>query len=299
MSSHGYCTVEDVRRVLQEADLGQALQADNHQIAVDAITGLSEWLEKATRKHWYVSGGITEDGEGIVPTDVFTRDDEHDIPSHGATVHGASDREHYRFAKNSDALLEAGPRHDRRRRHYDRPKQEIRIAFGRPDALEWPVDENIPAYTRIRLARKDVSAVNTLNVVNESGGFDDWTSGTYTGGVGNANRGDDWWVRENNRGVSELYLNVHAMDDGIASFSSAVYVDIDYGEADLPKGVRRGVAQLAASELITDDEFQTSIPDQGQLVNVETKGQNWERRGLRKLSPHIVEDAPDIDAWLS
>lgn len=278
----GYCTVDDVRRVLQEAELSQALQANNSQIVVDAIEGLAQWLEKATKKHWYESGGISEDDANVVDTAAKTRDDEYSLPTHGGYVAGAYDSQPDRWTTTTGTVFDV-------RTDEPDPKEQIRLAFGDLD------DDTIPAYTRIRLDRKDVSAVNSLNVVNKDGGYDDWTGADFSGGVGTSSRGDDWWVRENNAGWSELYLDVHTLDDDIVSLRNAVYVDYDYGEDGLDQTVRRGVAQLAASELVTDDEFQTSLPDQGQLVSIETKAQRWERQGLRKLSHHFERSLEDIE----
>lgn len=286
----GYCTVDDVRKVLQEADLTGALAENDNQLVVDAIAGLQEPIETATHKHWYVEGGLAGDDEGVVPTSAKTRNDEHDIPTHGGFVHGASeDDARRRLRANSDALLEAG-RHDvTRRDRYREPKREIRIATGDAFSMRWPRDDGAPAYTRLRLNRKDVTAVNDLMVVNEAGGYDDWTS-DKTGGIGNAHRGEDYWVRINNRGVAELYLDVHTMDDDLHTFANAVYVDFEYGDDELPMSVRRGVAQLAAAEIVLDDEAVVSIPDAGQLVNLETKAERWRRHGVEKLRKHLVVD---------
>ena len=265
MTDQGYCTVEDVRRALRKADLpGDATQ--DRDIVLDAILSQTEWLEKTLSRHWYVTGGIDEDSDNIIPTDAKTRDDEHDIPSSGALVDGASQEDRFRYSRNSDALLEAGPRHDRQRRQDLRRdlKEEIRVSSG--DIYQ----EDIPTYTRIRLARKDVSAVNTLSVVNADGGYDDWVSNSdYSGGAGNAHRGEDYWVRVNNGGVSELYLNVHSLDDDIPSLSNAVYVDMDYGHEGIPRNVRRAVAFLAGSDLV--EEAVIEIPQNATIYNVETK----------------------------
>jgi len=77
----GYCTVEDVRRALRKANLpGDASQ--DRDIVIDAIAGVGDWLRKSLDAHFYVPGGITEDTDNLVPTDVRTRTDEqHDIPS--------------------------------------------------------------------------------------------------------------------------------------------------------------------------------------------------------------------------
>ncbi|MFC4549383.1 MULTISPECIES: hypothetical protein [Halorussus] len=261
----GYCTVEDVRRALREASLPGDVEQDRN-IVLDAITSQTEWLEKTISRHWYIPGGISEDSDNLIPTGPNSRDDEHDIPTHGALVDGASERERFRYSRNSDALLEAGPRHDRQRWQDLRrePKQEIRLSTGNI------YEEDIPAYTRIRLARKDVKAITELSVVNKKGGYDDWVaSSDYTGGVGNQHRGKDYWVRINNGGVSELYLNVHSIDDDIPSLSNAVYAALDYGHEGIPRNVRRAVAFLAGSDLV--EEAVVEIPQNATVYNIETK----------------------------
>jgi len=76
----GYCTVDDVRRALREADLpGDAAQ--DRDILIDAITAQSEWLEKQTKRHWYAPGGVTDDTDDLIPASTRTRSDEEDIPT--------------------------------------------------------------------------------------------------------------------------------------------------------------------------------------------------------------------------
>jgi|GEM_PF-665546 len=280
----GYCTVEDVRRALRKAKLPGDVGQDR-DIAIDAIASRTEWLEKTISRHWYEPSGITEDDDDLIPTSPKTRDDEHDIQTHGALVDGASERERYRYSRNSDALLEAGPRHDRQRRQDLRrePKEEIRLAFGEL----W--DDTVPAYTRITLARKDADAINELSVVNADGGFDDWVgSNDYDGGVGNTHRGEDYWVRVNNGGVSELYLDVHAMDDDLVSLSNAVYVDLDYGHEGIPRNVRRAVAFLAGSDLV--EEAVIEIPDNATLYNVDTKAEEMRSKAEELLDVYHEGD---------
>lgn len=74
----GYCTVEDVRRALREPGLPGDIGQDR-QIALDAITAQSEWLEKKTKRHWYAPGGIDEDTDALIPTTTRTRTDEESI----------------------------------------------------------------------------------------------------------------------------------------------------------------------------------------------------------------------------
>jgi hypothetical protein len=282
--AEGWCTLEDVRRALRKAELPGDISQDK-RIAVDAIVSQTEWLEKKLDRYWYANSGddiVSEADKVTIPQSPTSRDDEEDIPTHGAAVHGASETDRHRTRRNSDALLEAGPRYERRRKHYNRPKEQIRIAIGNATSLEPPIDDTIPAYTRIRLARKDVDAINTLNVINEDGGYDDWVSSNdYDGGVGNSHRGEDYWARVNNGGVSELYLDVHAMDDDIASFAKAVYVDFDYGHEGIPRNVRRAVALRAAAELIEEPVFE--IPDNARVYNVESKAEEMRTKAEELL----------------
>jgi hypothetical protein len=280
----GYCTVNDVRRVFQEAELSGALAESNNQLVVDQIAAVSAPVEKATKRHWYDSDGISEDSQNVIPSGAKSRDDEYGLPRHGGQVHGASERRRWQYQKNSDALLESDPRSKRRRRNRRKPKRDIRLALGNLQ------DDTAPAYTRTTLARKDVTDLDTLLVLNESGAYDDWAaSNDYDIGVGLSNRGADAWVRLNNGGVSELNINVHALDDNIPSLANAVYATIAYGKEELPQRIRRGVAHLVAADLVLNDEFVTAIPDDGQLTSLETKAQRWGRTGVQKLGQDIVD----------
>lgn len=278
--SVAYCTVDDVRRVFQERDLSDVLAEDNNEPVIRAIQGVSEDVERRADKHWYLSSGLDEDTEGIIATSVQTRDDEHDIPTHGGYVDGAYGGEPYRATNTSNTVFSS------QQTASPDPKQQIRLDRGDLD------DDTIPAYTRIQLERKDVDAINSLNIANDDGGYDDWVaSNDYDGGVGfDSHAGDDFYVRINSGGVSELYIDIHSLDDDVAYLSNAVVVGFDYGDEELPQDVRRGIGLLTASELVLDDEFATGVPDNGQLTNVETKAQRWERTGWEKLDYYLPDD---------
>jgi hypothetical protein len=85
MANTGYCTLEDLRRALREASLPGDISQDK-QLAVDAITAQTEWLEKKLKRHWYEPGGIDEATEIDIPTEPKSRDDEYDIPTASAFV---------------------------------------------------------------------------------------------------------------------------------------------------------------------------------------------------------------------
>lgn len=81
MTEIGYCTVDDVRRALQEKDLDGALADASNQAVLDAITSQAEWLQETTNRHWYEPGGLPEDSHGVIATDPLTHTaDEQDIP---------------------------------------------------------------------------------------------------------------------------------------------------------------------------------------------------------------------------
>jgi hypothetical protein len=85
MTDIGYCTFEDVRRVAQKRDFSGALGQDR-EIALQAIRGQTDWLQKMTDMHWYEPSGISEDTDDIIATSPTGRDDEHDISTGGGIV---------------------------------------------------------------------------------------------------------------------------------------------------------------------------------------------------------------------
>ena len=151
----------------------------------------------------------------------------------------------------------------------------------------------MPAYTRIRLDRRYVQTVNELSVIDETGAYTDWVaSNDYDGGVGNANRGDDYWVRINNSGVAELYLDVHSLADEIASFANAIYVDFDFGyeaaDGDDTKvrTWRRAIALRAGATFAEEAAIQ--IPENVNIYNVETKADAMREKAAELLEPFTV-----------
>lgn len=271
MSDVAYCTTADVRRELRKAELpGDAAQ--DPQIVDDKITSRTEYLEKRLSRHWYAPDGLPDAEHVTVSTTPNSRSDEHDLPTHGAEVLGAAEPDYYRRRENSDALLESTSRSERRRRRRADPKQRIRVAGGRPVDLQRPRDESHPVYTSITLERRDVRAVTSLLVVDADGGTTDWvTDPAYDGGVGTEHRGKDWWVQINSGGVSELRLDIHALDDDLSSLSNAVYPSFEYGHEGIPDPVRRAVACWAAADLV--EEAVVEIPQNATVYGVETKAE--------------------------
>jgi len=87
MSEVGYCTLEDVRRVLRKADLPGDVGQDE-QIAVDAILAETEPLQRSLKRHFYEPGGIDEASAVTIATEPKSRDDEESIPTGGSHIVG-------------------------------------------------------------------------------------------------------------------------------------------------------------------------------------------------------------------
>jgi len=133
--TEGYCTVEDVRRTLQDAELTGALAEDDERAVVQAITAQSEWLRATTGRHWYEPDGIEEDTHDLVPTELKSRDgEEHDIPSTPHPQHSTMFNER----RGRYPLKMVGP------------------------------------YTKVRLDKHYAEEITALDVRDVSGSFEDW-----------------------------------------------------------------------------------------------------------------------------
>lgn len=76
-----FCTVEDVRRVFQDASLSGALAEDNSALVKEQIRSVSGLVEKATKRHWYDPEANT----------ASTRTDEYALPQGGAIAVNGSE----------------------------------------------------------------------------------------------------------------------------------------------------------------------------------------------------------------
>lgn len=241
----GYCTVADVRRVLQETvsdfDSG-AWGADNNRAVVDAIVSQAQWLRDATSRHWYEPGGLEEDDQGLVPTDAKTRGgEEHDIPS---TPH-------------------AGP---------------SQMQAPAADQARYPLRNNDP-YTRIRLDKHYAQTLTGVKVQNANGSYTDWVaSNKYEEG-----RDYDLYVEPGSTSSpSFVDLRARALPR-LNNYDSAVRISYDYGAEGLSRTARRATAMKAAAQLLTDDEAALAIPENANLVAAETKIQTLERQAEELL----------------
>ena len=144
------------------------------------------------------------------------------------------------------------------------------------------------SYTRIELARRYAESIDEL-LVRAPDGYEDWVaSDEYAGGMWPDAVGDDYYLRINNGGLSQLYLDTANLldEDGeplIGSYSNAVYVTFTYGHEGIPSAARRAVALRAAAEFA--EEATVQIPENATVYNVETKADR-----MREKAGELLEE---------
>ena len=265
MAGVGYCTVDDLRRALRDADLpGDAAQ--DREIAIDAITGQTEWLQETTHRHWYEPNGLDEDTDNIIPTSPLTHnEDEQDIPTRAFLTTAEDDRSSY----YPPTWIDSDPNDD--------PEPD----YGEMDGLS-PQQHRGP-FTRVSLFRRDVSSLSELLVLSSTG-YEDWVaSNEYTEG----RTGDYYLHVDDSHGLSQLYLNTESLDSKLKNYAGAVVATYDYGLEGLTTTVRRAVAMRAAAQLLTDDEAALGIPENASMVSAESKVQTLERQAEELLEVHL------------
>jgi len=145
-------------------------------------------------------------------------------------------------------------------------------------------------YTRVKIPFRHVESIDTLNVRDAAGDWTDWTTEKTQG------YGEDFYLQDvgqDSYGRSYLYL--HAGELGAHNhFEDVLRVDISYGldwDDEPWDDVRRGIAQLAAAELVVNDDVLASVPDDGQLINVQTEAEQYVTKALDQpgyLKAHLV-----------
>lgn len=137
-------------------------------------------------------------------------------------------------------------------------------------------------YTRVSLAKRDVDSLSALYVRDASGAEDDWTQ-TKTQG-----RGEAFYTQTDpHTGTTYVYLHIGDLPP-LYDYSNAVRVDYTYGAQGIPNSVRRGIALRAAAELVIDDDATVGIPNDGQLVALDTKASQYRSRADDLLDPYMT-----------
>lgn len=242
-----YCEPEDVRQALQEPDLSGPI---DESLVTPAIQSASAWLRKRAGRHWYDSGGAASDM--VATTPASATEVRLDVPS---SPHSQRDQ-----------LFRA-----------DHHGVDVR----------YPVTTHGP-YARLPLDHAYVESLDRLAVRDRAGEVTDWTSDPeFVSG-----RGEDYYLlEEDQEGHGASFLYVRAASIGPRSdYSGLVTVDYEYGldAADVAwPEVRRGVANLAAAEVVEDDGVLTQIPDNARLVDVATEHQHYLDRAQKYLNPYM------------
>ncbi len=239
MPDTGYCTLEDLRRALQDAELPGDIQQDK-QLAVDAITAQTEPLEKSLKRHWYAPDGaaiLDEANQIDIPTTPKTRDDEEDIPTSSAVI-----------------VDDEGPAPKTSQGSY------AKIELARRDA------DSISQL----LVRTGDGSYEDWTTKYEGGSWPDALGDDYYLRVNNGG-----WSRLY---LDTTNLLADDEDDEyvLDSFANAVYVEWSYGHEGIPQNVRRAVAFRAASDFV--DEAAVQIPENARVRSVESLADEFERK---------------------
>jgi len=149
-------------------------------------------------------------------------------------------------------------------------------------------------YARIPLPHAHVESVNTLEVRDRAGDVEDWTTASEKV----EGRGEDYYVaRRGQDSYGRTYLYIRARSIGPRyDFGDLLTLSYDYGldaTEEEWQDVRRGVAQAAAAELVIEDNVLAAIPDNGQLVGVDTQRQQLVDDGRDALEPYLTPPGGD------
>ncbi|WP_435065886.1 hypothetical protein [Halobaculum sp. EA56] len=196
-----------------------------------AITGVSGWFARQTNGHWYDSSAAS--GDEIDTTAASATGVRLDVPSG--------------------------------------PHRKDRQLFHDDTGARYPTTTHGP-YAKIRLPHPYVQTVTALLVRGRGGDVDDWVaSAEKTEG-----RGEDYYIEARGQdSYGRTYLYIRAASIGArVDYDGLLTLEYDYGldaQDTSWDDVRRGVALLAAAQVVSDDDVLTAIPDNGQLIGVATQ----------------------------
>lgn len=233
----GYCERDDVQEALQET--GQAFGSTplGSTNVNAAIIGASRWFRRRSKAHFYDSTAQSSDiisDSALQATDIRLS-----IPSSPHPQKG-------QLFVNSEGVNRQ---------------------------VEYPLTKVGP-YSRVSLPQNHVESIDVLDVRDFGGDVEDWVAASDK----TQGRGEDYYLQVDGNtsyGRSYLYIFAEALP-GLSSYDDVLLVDLSYGldwQDDEWAGVRRGVAHLAAAELVSDDDVLTQIPDSGAIANVDTQAQ--------------------------
>jgi hypothetical protein len=237
----------------EPSDVRQALQetdlsgSTNESIVTSAITAVSQWFARATNGYWYDSTASSNDL--VDSASVSASDVRLDVPSS--------------------------------------PHRQDRQLFTSETGVRYPVTKNGP-YAEIPLPHPYVSSVTSLEVRGRGGGVEDWV----TANDKEEGRGEDYYVArrgQNSYGRTYLYIRAASIGPRV-DYGGLLTLGYDHGldwQTEAWDDVKRGVANLAAAEVVDDDGVLAQIPDNARLVGVDTQQQNLVDTASRFLDPYL------------
>lgn len=248
-----FCTEDDVREALQEQSLSGPI---NQSLLAPAIDAASRWLANAANGHWYDSSN-TLSGTNV-------------------TVDGGA-----ATASNVRLSIPSSPHRQR--------GQIFASSTGSRAARDvvYPVADHGP-YAKIPLPHPYVQSLSKLEVRDPGGDIEDWVAKSDI----DQGRGNDYYVQrigQQSYGRTALYVRVATVGPR-HDFDGILTLEYDHGLDWANEewwDVRRGVAALAAAQSVDDDDVISQIPDNGQLVNVQTQADALMQQAQRYLSPYI------------
>lgn len=249
-----FCEREDVRLVLQETTRKFSESGQlNEDIVQAAIEAASTWFATQTDAYFYdsVGGGTLVDDAPATATGI--------IESVGSSPHRQGSQV---FASKRGA--------------------------GQP---KYPNTRD-GAFVRVQLPALFVESVDQLLVRDRNGGATDWIADPDK----TEGRDEDYYLQvdgSDNYGRSYLYLRAASVG-ARQSYTDLLTIDVTYGldEADRSwQDVRRGIAALAAAQVIVDDNVIAQLPDNGSLISATTQHDQLRELGVASdvanLSPYM------------
>lgn len=240
----GFCDPADVRKALQELELGGKTNTSMVEAAIGAV---SDWFGRRTNGHWYDSSGTSSPLVATVSASASSV--RLDVPS---SPHPQDNQVH-------------------------RSRADVR----------YPVTTNGP-YAKIPLPHRYVDTVTTLNVRDRDGDVTDWVASSDKA----AGRGEDYYVQRHGQdSYGQTYLYIRAASIGARqNYDGLLTLEYDYGLDAVDEDwqdVRRGIAHLAAAQVVLDDNVLAQIPDNGQLVGVDTQRDAHLGAALNEAHAHL------------
>lgn len=167
------------------------------------------------------------------------------------------------------------------------PHTQDRQVFHHHDGIRYPVTR-AGNFARIRLPHHDVESIDTLEVRQRDGSFDDWVASSSKA----SGPGEDYYLETRGDEFRRSYLYLRAGSIGSrVDFTGLLRLGYSYGtdaQDDEWQTVRRSIAMLAAADVVLDEDVTSMVPDNGQLINVQTKAERYVQRALdRGLSTYM------------